>query len=184
MDPTRFRPVNGALSRQKPSQKKTDLHPHDSDLQWRSISVRNRRAASSACSTSITLQTPPAEEIDKILIFDPLCCDILSTLVHVEGLRKHGVTLYFLIDKERQMVRKPLPSTSSNIQRIIADVSRGLYQPFHLNFLSLLPRPLLEDLALGILQSDSVHRIGKIWDQYLEFITLEENMFSLAQRTT
>ncbi|KAL5984206.1 Vesicle trafficking between the ER and Golgi [Asimina triloba] len=129
------------------------------------------------------------EEVYKILIFDPLCRDILSPLIHVEALRKHGVTLYFLIDKERQMVQEApavyfVRPTPSNIQRIITDASRSLYQSFHLNFSSSLPRPLLEDLASGMLQSDSVHRVGKIYDQYLEFITLEENMFSLAQRST
>ncbi|XP_058098531.1 SEC1 family transport protein SLY1 [Magnolia sinica] len=129
------------------------------------------------------------EEVYKILILDALCRDILSPLIHVKDLRKHGVTLYFLIDKDRQMI-PDVPAvyfvrpTPSNIQRIISDASHALYQSFHLNFSSSLPRPILEDLASGTLQSDSIHRISKIYDQYLEFITLEDNMFSLAQRAT
>ncbi|KAJ4962819.1 hypothetical protein NE237_022758 [Protea cynaroides] len=106
------------------------------------------------------------EEIYKILVYDKFCQDILSPLIHVKELRKYGVTLYFLVDKER----KPVPDvpavyfvqpSPSNIQRIIADVSVPLYENFHLNFSSSVPRPLVEDLASGALKSDSIHRISK-----------------------
>ncbi|MCL7040740.1 hypothetical protein MKW94_005013 [Papaver nudicaule] len=126
------------------------------------------------------------EEVYKVLIFDKFCRDILSPLIHIKDLRKHGVTLYFIIDKERQTI-PDVPAvyfvqpTQSNIQRIVLDASRSLYESFHLNFSSSLPRPLLEDLASGTLKTDSIQRISKVFDQYLEFVTLEDNLFSLAQ---
>ena len=40
------------------------------------------------------------EEVYKILIYDEYCQNILSPLIHVEEFCKHGVTLYFLIDKD------------------------------------------------------------------------------------
>ncbi|XP_010266146.1 PREDICTED: SEC1 family transport protein SLY1-like [Nelumbo nucifera] len=128
------------------------------------------------------------EEVYKILVYDKFCQNILSPLIHVKELRKYGVTLYFLIDKER----RPVPdvpavyfvqSTKSNIQRIVADASASLYESFHLNFSSSIPRPLLEDLASGTLKTESIQRISKVHDQYLEFITLEDSMFSLAQKS-
>ncbi|KAI4342616.1 hypothetical protein MLD38_027222 [Melastoma candidum] len=73
--------------------------------------------------------------------------------------------------------------TQINVQRIVADASRSLYDSFHLNFSSSIPRTLLEDLASGTLGSDSVDRISKVHDQYLEFVTLEDNLFSLAQKS-
>ncbi|CAA6673554.1 unnamed protein product [Spirodela intermedia] len=127
------------------------------------------------------------EEAYKILILDRFCRDVLSPLIHVKDLRKHGITLYFVIDKERQAV-PGVPAiyfvqpTPANVARIAADASRGLYESFHLNFSSSVPRPLLEDLAAGVLKSESAHRIAKLFDQYLEFVTLEDNLFSLAQR--
>ncbi|KAK9287541.1 hypothetical protein L1049_015962 [Liquidambar formosana] len=129
------------------------------------------------------------DEVYKILIYDKFCQNILSPLIHVKDLRKHGVTLYFLIDKDRKSVHdvpavyfvQPNPS---NVHRIVADASRSLYDTFHLNFSSSIPRPLLEDLASGTLNSDSIHRISKVHDQYLEFVTLEENLFSLAQKSS
>lgn len=128
------------------------------------------------------------EEVYKILIFDKFCQDILSPLIHVKDLRKHGVTLYFLIDKNRKPVVdvpavyfvKPTPH---NIQRIVSDASNSLYDYFHLNFSSSIPRPLLEDLVSGALNSESVERISKVHDQYLEFVTLEDNLFSLADKS-
>lgn len=127
------------------------------------------------------------EEVYKILIYDRFCQDILSPLIHVKDLRKHGVTLYFLIDKERKPVADVpavyfVQATKSNIQRIISDASRSLYDSFHLNFSSSIPRPLLEDLASGTVNSDSIQRISKVHDQYLEFVTLDDNLFSLANK--
>ncbi|CAN4107288.1 unnamed protein product [Withania somnifera] len=125
------------------------------------------------------------EEVYKILIYDRFCQDILSPLIHVKDLRKHGVTLYFLIDKDRKPVHDVpavyfVQPTHLNVNRIIADASKSLYHSFHLNFSSSIPRPLLEDLASGTINSDSIERISKVHDQYLEFVTLEDNLFSLA----
>ncbi|CAL1372952.1 unnamed protein product [Linum trigynum] len=129
------------------------------------------------------------EEVYKILIYDKFCQNILSPLIHVKDLRKHGVTLYFLIDKDRKPVHDVpavyfVQPSQPNIHRIITDASRGLYDSLHLNFSSSIPRPLLEDLASGTLGSDSINRIAKVHDQYLEFVTLEDSLFSLAQKST
>lgn len=127
------------------------------------------------------------EEVYKILIYDRFCQDILSPLIRVKDLRKHGVTLYFLIDKDRKPVHDVpavyfVQPTHSNIRRIVADASSSLYDSFHINFSSSIPRPLLEDLASGTVSTDSIERITKVHDQYLEFVTLEDNLFSLANK--
>lgn len=127
------------------------------------------------------------EEVYKILIYDKFCQNILSPLIHVKDLRKHGVTLYFLIDKDRKPVADVpavyfVQPTPQNVQRIISDASKSLYDLFHLNFSSSVPRPLLEDLASGTLRSDAIQRISKVHDQYLEFVTLEDTLFSLADK--
>ncbi|KAL8536292.1 hypothetical protein ACS0TY_011783 [Phlomoides rotata] len=127
------------------------------------------------------------EEVYKILIYDRFCQDILSPLIHVKDLRKHGITLYFLLDKDRNPVHDVpavyfLQPTPHNVHRVISDASRGLYDSFHLNFSSSIPRPLLEDLATGTINSDSIQRISKVHDQYLEFVTLEDNLFTLANK--
>jgi hypothetical protein len=119
-------------------------------------------------------------------MLDNFCHDLVALLIRVNDLRKHGVMLYLGIDKERENV-PDVPAiyfvqlVQSNVERIIVDASRGMYEAFHLNFSLSLPWPLLEELAMGILKSDSLQRIAKVYDQYLEFVTLENGMFSLAQ---
>jgi hypothetical protein len=80
--------------------------------------------------------------------------DILAPLLHVNELRKHGVTLHMLLDAERQ----PIPDvpaiyfvqpSEAAVARIVQDVARGLYDAFHLNFSTHIPRPLMEKLAAG-----------------------------------
>ncbi|THG11948.1 hypothetical protein TEA_007314 [Camellia sinensis var. sinensis] len=133
--------------------------------------------------------TANEEQVYKILIYDKFCQDILSPLIHVKDLRKHGVTLYFLIDKDRKPVHDVpavyfVQPTQLNVHRIASDVSKSLYDSFHLNFSSSIPRPLLQDLASGTLNSDSIRRISKVHDHYLEFLTLEDNLFSLANKSS
>ncbi|KAJ7541045.1 hypothetical protein O6H91_10G043100 [Diphasiastrum complanatum] len=126
------------------------------------------------------------EEVYKVLVLDRFCRDILSPLLHLNELRKHGITLCLMIDNERQNIPDApaiyfVQASISNIHRIILDASRGIYESFHLNFASSLPRALLEELATGTIKNDAIHRISKVYDQYLEFVTLDNKMLSLAQ---
>ncbi|KAG2301257.1 hypothetical protein Bca52824_029908 [Brassica carinata] len=127
-------------------------------------------------------------ECFKVLIYDDFCKDVLAPLISVKDLRRQRVTLQLAIhDNERKHVPTTVAvyfvqPTETNIQRIIADVSTSLYDTFHLNFSSSIPRPLLENLAA----SATLHSAGSIesvYDQYLEFVTLEDNLFSLSQHS-
>ncbi|AQK55183.1 SEC1-family transport protein SLY1 [Zea mays] len=125
------------------------------------------------------------EEVYKILVLDSFCLSLLSPLLRVADLRKHGVTLYFPIDKPRQQVADApavyfLRPTQANADRVAADAAASLYASFHLNFSSALPRPLLDRLAAATAASGSAHRVARLADQYLDFVSLEDNLFSLA----
>ena len=48
------------------------------------------------------------EEVYKVLVLDRPCRDIVSPLIRVNDLRKHGVTLHLLLETER-WVSPPLP---------------------------------------------------------------------------
>lgn len=125
------------------------------------------------------------EEVYKVLVLDRPCRDIVSPLIRVNDLRKHGVTLHLLLETERQ----PIPDvpavffvtpTDASIKRIAGDISDGLYDSVYLNFSSALSRPLLEELAKQTVKSDSVSRVAKLYDQYLNFLCLDSCLFSLA----
>eukprot|EP00898_Chlorokybus_atmophyticus_P004670 jgi/Chlat1/5203/Chrsp33S05044 len=126
------------------------------------------------------------EEVYKVLVLDKYCRDVISPLLKVNDLRKHGITLHLLIDAERQPIADVpaiyfVQPTEQNVRKILADASRGLYDSMHLNFSSSLPRPLLEQLATGAVKADCLHRVAKVYDQYVGFVALEPRMFTLAQ---
>ncbi|XP_062205478.1 SEC1 family transport protein SLY1-like [Phragmites australis] len=127
------------------------------------------------------------DEAYKILVMDAPCVSLLSPVLRVGDLRRHGVTLTLSIDRARQAVPDApavylVRPTPSNADRIAADAAAGLYASFHINFSTSVPRPVLERLAAACAASPgSAHRVARVADQYLDFVCLEEGLFSLAQ---
>lgn len=74
--------------------------------------------------------------------------------------------------------------TEENLGRIAQDFQNGLYDIYHLNFISPISRQKLEDLASAALQGSCVANIHKVYDQYLNFITLEDDMFILKHQNS
>lgn len=70
--------------------------------------------------------------------------------------------------------------TAANIQLICSDLAKGLYSPAYINFISSIPRPLLEDLAAQIASTNTAEHIAQVYDQYLNFIVAEPDLFSLG----
>ncbi|KAL3925557.1 MAG: hypothetical protein SGILL_000331 [Bacillariaceae sp.] len=123
----------------------------------------------------------------KILIYDADCRSIISPLLNVSQLRRRGVTLHLLLNSERE----PIPDvpavyfcrpTKENLAIIARDSSKGLYGRSHLNFVTKLDRALMEDFAKLVVQSGSLETIAGMHDQYLDFVCLEQQLFSLAKK--
>lgn len=74
--------------------------------------------------------------------------------------------------------------TEENLGRIAQDFQNGLYDMYHLNFISPISRQKLEDLSAAALQSGCVANIHKVFDQYVNFITLEDDMFVLKHQNS
>jgi sec1 family domain-containing protein 1 len=87
------------------------------------------------------------------------------------------------------LTRHPIPDvpvvylvepTAANVQIITSDLARSLYSPAYVNFLSSIPRPLLEDFATQTATTGTAEALASIYDQYLNFIVTEPNLFSLG----
>lgn len=63
---------------------------------------------------------------------------------------------------------------------ITSDLAKGLYSPAYVNFLSSVPRPLLEDFASDIVSANTADKVAQVYDQYLNFIVAEPELFSLG----
>uniref|UniRef100_A0A667YU46 Sec1 family domain containing 1 n=1 Tax=Myripristis murdjan TaxID=586833 RepID=A0A667YU46_9TELE len=72
--------------------------------------------------------------------------------------------------------------TEENIDRICQDLRNQLYESYYLNFISAISRSKLEDIASAALAANAVTQVTKVYDQYLNFITLEDDMFILCHQ--
>ncbi|KAK2759923.1 Vesicle trafficking between the ER and Golgi [Arachnomyces sp. PD_36] len=136
-------------------------------------------------SRSTPILNEDGDPIWKVLVFDNLGRDVVSSVLRVSDLRQWGVTIHLNINSPRY----PIPDvpvlylvepTTVNIQLITSDLSRGLYTPAYVNFLSSVPRPILEDFASQIATTGTSENIAQVFDQYLNFIVAEPDLFSLG----
>ncbi|XP_065203264.1 protein sly1 homolog [Planococcus citri] len=127
------------------------------------------------------------ETVWKVLVYDRFGQDIISPLISIKELRELGVTLHVQLHSNRD----PIPDapaiyfcmpSEENLGRISQDFLNGLYDFYHLNFITAVSRQKLEDLALAALEANVVMNISKVFDQYLNFISLEDDLFILRHQ--
>ncbi|XP_054724938.1 sec1 family domain-containing protein 1-like [Uloborus diversus] len=132
-------------------------------------------------------KTSVAEPVWKVLVYDRFGQDIISPLLSVKELREMGVTLHLLLHSDRE----PIPDVpvlyfvmpnDENITRIAQDFRNQLYDSYCLNFISPISRQKLEDLASASIQAGCVSSVSSVFDQYLNFITLEDDMYILRHQ--
>lgn len=66
-----------------------------------------------------------------------------------------------------------------NIDRICRDVQSNFYGTFFLNFIRPIPRSKIEDVASAVLNSSDTKCVNKVFDQYVDFVCLEDELFVL-----
>ncbi len=94
---------------------------------------------------------------------------ILTRNINAQRYPIHDVPVLYLLEP-----------TSENLSLISTDLSRSLYADAYINFLSSIPRPLMEDFAGQIAESGTAGSVAQMYDQYLDFIVGEPDLFSLA----
>lgn len=97
-----------------------------------------------------------------------------------------------MVSRNINTTRHPIPDVpviylvepnARNAELITADLSKGLYSPAYINFLFSIPRPLLEDFASQTAAANTAEHIAQLYDQYLNFIVAEPDLFSLGLGT-
>ncbi|KXS21864.1 Sec1-like protein [Gonapodya prolifera JEL478] len=125
-----------------------------------------------------------SDPVWKVLVYDQMGQDVISPLLKVNQLRERGITVHMPLNSERQPIPEVpavylIEPTSQNIKRVAEDLSKQLYESYYINFLSAVSRPLLEELASETIQAGTSRLIAQVYDQYLNFVCLEANLFSL-----
>lgn len=129
-------------------------------------------------------ESSSAQPTWKVLVYDRFGQDIISPLLTVKELRDLGVTLHLILHSDRDSI-PDVPAiyfvfpTEENIGRICQDMQNSLYEKYYLNFISPISRHRLEDLATSALQCGAVEQIVKVVDQYLNYISLEDDFFTV-----
>ncbi|RUS21057.1 Sec1-like protein [Endogone sp. FLAS-F59071] len=147
----------------------------------------NQKPEATVSSSSETLAPVASDEpVWKILIFDQFCQDIISSVLRVSDLRENGVTVHMQLQNDRSPIGDVpavyfVEPTSDNIEKICKDLNRNLYESYYINFSSAIPRPLLEQFAATTISNDISSLISQVYDQYLQFICTEPNLFSISQ---
>lgn len=148
------------------------------------ISVRDRQI--DVARAMLNLNSKEWQPDWKFLIYDTIGQNILAPLFSVEDLKNHNVTSHLLIHSQRD----PVPDVSAvyfvmpndeNVERICEDISNNTYDYYYLNFISTLPRSKMELIVEAALLANATSNIRKIYDQYLNFIALEDDLFVLRE---
>ncbi|VDL65492.1 unnamed protein product [Nippostrongylus brasiliensis] len=126
------------------------------------------------------------EPVWKILVMDKVGQDVISPLLPIKSLRDLGVTLHLLIGAKREALTDVpavyfVSPTDENVDLLSEDLRRGMYDSFYINLISPLSRPKLENLASAAVHGGSEGQVQKIVDQYLNFISLEDDLFVLRR---
>lgn len=135
-------------------------------------------------SADLTLASKSEEIIWKVLVLDTKSRAILSSVLRVNDLLKCGITVHALITSNRASLPDVpviyfIEPTIENILVVIDDLNQDKYDSFYINFTSLINRELLEEFAKKVSISGKSQKIKQVFDQYLDYIVTEPNLFSL-----
>ncbi|TPX37854.1 hypothetical protein SeMB42_g06838 [Synchytrium endobioticum] len=151
------------------------------------------KAQKDAILTMLNLNAPlPAEKslllstdlVWKVLIYDSTGQEIISPLLKVNELREYGVTVHMSLNAARE----PIPDvaavyflhpSSESIKKLVEDMSKKLYDSYYINFATSVPRHLLEELASAVISTGLTNQIAQVYDQYLNYVCLSPNLFTL-----
>ncbi|KAJ3276100.1 Vesicle trafficking between the ER and Golgi [Terramyces sp. JEL0728] len=117
-----------------------------------------------------------SEIIWKVLIYDKFGQDVISPSLRLGELRSLASDRQPIPDVPAIYFLEPTPE---NIANLGEDLKKQLYDSFYINFTSTLPRALMEDLAAQAVSTNSQQLISQVYDQYLNYVCLEPQLFSL-----
>ncbi len=116
----------------------------------------------------------------KVLIVDSETLEILSALLSVSDLRKCGVTVHFLVSSERSEIKDvPAVYFVSDPYLLINEMSRNLYGSYYLNVSGYFSRNAIEKIAQEASERGIANRVLSLYDQFLGYTALEEDLFTL-----
>lgn len=140
-------------------------------------------------TADLTLASKSEEIVWKVLVMDKKSQAVISSVLRVNDLLRCGITVHALLSGSRS----PLPDVPAiyfvepsveNVTQIIQDLQNDTYESFYVNFTLTINRELLEEFAKKVSLCGKGNKIKQVYDQYLDFIVTEPNLFSLDTAKT
>lgn len=121
----------------------------------------------------------------KVLVLDERTQQIISPLMRVNELRDCGITTHFLVRQGRQAIgNTPAVYFVRSADGIAEDVLKEVYAEYYLNFLTSVGRREIEEIGFRLSERGLALRIRSVYDQFLDFISLQDDMFTLGMRNS
>lgn len=120
----------------------------------------------------------------KVLVTDRAGEGIVTNLIKGRALQGQGVTLSLALNSDRTPVPDApavylVAPTEANIARICADLGKGLYRGYYLNFITAIQDARLQQLVDGAQKADAGRLVLGVFDRYLSFSTPCSSLFTL-----
>jgi hypothetical protein len=108
------------------------------------------------------------------LIIDSASQKMLSTITKMTDIRECNITYHSKIDKKRDSIHDTpviylVEPTEENIEYIVQDAERGLYDFIFFAFTKPVPNSMLENLALKLVKFNAADKVMKVQENYLSF---------------
>lgn len=116
----------------------------------------------------------------KALIIDDASQMMLSTITKMTDLRNCNITFHSKINKKRDSIRDTpviymVEPTEENIDHIVKDAEKSLYDFIFFAFTKPINNTVLETLALKLTQLNAAEKVMKVNEHYLSFFSHTPN---------
>lgn len=121
----------------------------------------------------------------KVLVLDARTQQILSPLMRINELRDCGITTHFLLSQTRQPISNtPAVYFVEDPRGVAEDVLRELYSDYYLNFCTSVGRSEIEEIGFRLSEKSLALRVRSVYDQFVDFVALQDDMFTLAMQNS
>jgi hypothetical protein len=109
---------------------------------------------------------------------------MLGTLFRTGNLRNMNITLHLNLHSNREEIKGVriiyvVTPSQRNIEKIIEDFKKDLYDSAELHFVHPISDDLLDKLAAGVGKAGGLNKIFKVCQHSIYFISLTPNLFSI-----
>ena len=120
----------------------------------------------------------------KVLIYDSHTKGLINLLLKVGDMRSCNVSVFLTLESKRDVIHNVaaiylIKPCKESLDHVVEDLNSKIYDCAFINFASPCPTQLLENFATECGRYNSQERIVQIYEHYLDYYCVTNDMFSL-----